>query len=63
MFQLVITACLIATPAKCESVPLPMGDGSGLMECMVAGQLRVAEWKRDHPSYDVRKWRCGLPEA
>ncbi|WGF89500.1 hypothetical protein [Marinivivus vitaminiproducens] len=63
MFELVLTACLIANPAKCERIQLPFAEPSGITQCMFNGQLRAAEWKREHPSYDVRKWRCGLPEA
>lgn len=63
MYELIVLACLIAEPARCEEFPVPFQEPMGIMACMRQGQLHLAEWVADHPRWAVRRWSCGLPRA
>jgi hypothetical protein len=63
MYELLVVACLILQPTRCEEFPVPFLDSMGLTACMHAGQLHLAEWVGEHPDWRVRRWTCGLPRA
>jgi hypothetical protein len=63
MYELLVVACLIVQPTRCEEFPIPFFDAMGLMACMHEGQLHLAEWVAEHPGWRVRRWTCGLPRA
>jgi hypothetical protein len=63
MYELVIIACLIAHPARCEEFVLPVDGAAGIMQCMREGELELARWSADRPDWVIRRWRCGLPRA
>lgn len=63
MYELIVLACLMAQPARCEEFPIPFQEPMGIMGCMRQGQLHLAEWVSEHPNWVVRRWSCGLPRA
>lgn len=63
MYELIVVACLIAQPARCEAFQLPFEQPMGMMQCMVQGQLHLVEWLADRPEWRVERWTCGLPKA
>lgn len=63
MYELIVVACLIAHPAKCETFQVPFQAPIGVMECMREGQFRLVEWLADRPQWRVERWTCGLPKA
>ena len=63
MFQLVVIACLIAHPARCEAFDVRFQEPMGMMQCLFQGQFRIAQWSRTMPGWQVRRWRCELPAA
>lgn len=56
MVSLIVTACLLATPAKCEEFYLP-GEVSP-MQCALFGQQQLAEWSKYHPKWKISGWEC-----
>lgn len=62
MIELVLVACLLREPARCESHQLPT-EPMGLVECMVASQQYLVRWQDEHPTWRVRRWTCGFPRA
>jgi hypothetical protein len=63
MFELIVIACLVAEPDKCERFSLPFQEPMGIMRCMREGQLQIVTWADEHPSWHVRRWVCELPKA
>jgi hypothetical protein len=63
MYELIVVACLIAHPAKCEEFAVPFERPMGVTQCLRQSQLRLAEWVAGHPDWVVRRWICGLPRA
>jgi hypothetical protein len=63
MYELILVACLIAHPTRCEEFPLPFQEPMGAMQCMREGQLYLTEWLAGHPDWVIRRWTCGLPRA
>jgi hypothetical protein len=63
MYELIVVACLVAQPAKCEEFPLPFQQPMAFMECLREGQLYVIEWLQGHSDWVVRRWTCAMPRA
>lgn len=63
MIELVLLACLLKEPSRCEQHYLPTAQTMGMMECVMAGQLHVVQWHAQHPGWVVRRWTCGMPRA
>ena len=51
MYELVVIACLIAQPAKCEEFPMPFQQPMGITECMRESQLHLVEWLAEHSGW------------
>lgn len=62
MVELLLVACLLQDPARCEAHQLQT-DRMSLVECMVTGQQQLARWVEQHPRWRVRRWSCGYPRA
>lgn len=63
MYELVVIACLLAEPAKCEEFYLSFERPTTAMQCLRGGQPRLARWIEQKPDWVIRKWTCGLPRA
>ena len=63
MYELVVVACLIAQPARCEEFPLPFQHPMGITECMRESQLYLVEWLAEHSDWVIRRWSCKIPQA
>ena len=63
MYELVVIACLMAQPARCEEFHLPFQQPMGAVQCMYEAQLHLVKWVQERPEWMVRRWRCGLPRA
>lgn len=63
MIELVLIACLLKDPSRCEQHYIPTAETMGLMECVVTGQFRAVQWHQQHPGWVIRRWRCGAPRA
>jgi hypothetical protein len=63
MIELVLLACLLKEPSRCEQHYLPTAEQMGIMECVVTGQFQIVQWRQEHPDWIVRRWTCGAPRA
>lgn len=63
MIELVLLACLLKDPGRCEQHYLPTAETMGMMECVITGQFQVAQWHGQHPGWVIRRWTCGAPRA
>lgn len=62
MVEIVLSICLIATPANCKDVALTYMAGSITpQQCMFRGQAEIAKYLQGHPKWRVKKWTCGRP--
>ncbi len=62
MIELLLVACLLKDPGRCESRQLPT-EPMSLVECMVTGQHHLVRWAEQNPRWQVRRWSCGYPRA
>ncbi len=62
MIELVLVACLLREPVRCEAHQVPT-EPMSLVECMVTSQQYLVRWQADHPTWSVRRWTCGFPRA
>ena len=64
MVELVVLACLLATPDYCEEFHLPFLRPMAMGECLVqSSTVQVVQWANEHPSWTIKKWTCGAPRA
>jgi hypothetical protein len=63
MYELIVVACLIAHPTKCEEFALPFQRPMGITECMREGQFHLVEWLTGHSGWKIRRWSCVIPRA
>jgi hypothetical protein len=63
VYELIVVACLVAHPAKCEEFPLPFQQPMGMTECMREGQIYLVEWLAGHSDWVIRRWSCAMPRA
>ncbi|HEX2528401.1 MAG TPA: hypothetical protein VHL31_19135 [Geminicoccus sp.] len=60
MIELLIVACLLT--GECKEVRLTYdAQDVSLLTCSLFGQMEAARWQRQHPEWQVRRWRCGVP--
>jgi hypothetical protein len=59
MLDLVIAACL-AISGECRDFHLLYDPRDvSLMMCVAGGQVEIVDWQQSHPSWTVKRWRCG----
>jgi hypothetical protein len=63
MVELVLFACLLKEPTRCETFHLPFEQEMHMVQCMWQSQLQAAQWSGDHPDWTIRKLSCEMPEA
>lgn len=56
MIELVIIACLSASPTQCDTHRIGMGDG--LMGCVMASQASASKWASEHTKHTVKRVVC-----
>lgn len=61
MLELVVTACLMATPDKCKDVAIAQAPaGMTVNACMSQAQMPLAEWAGQNPAYRIKSWTCRI---
>lgn len=63
MVELVLLACLIKDPQRCETFRIPFAQEMQTMQCVWQSQMQVAVWVGNHPDWVVRRVSCEMPEA
>lgn len=60
MFEIIITACLLADPEACTTQRVaPLAHSETQLQCMRSfARLEVVEWQRTNPHCFVKRWRC-----
>jgi len=62
MVDLVLTVCLIASPANCHDEHLYFEQRGGLMQCTFLAPPEIAKWAGGHPKLKVVRWKCMYPD-
>ena len=60
IIDIIFTACLLATPTKCETVRMAQEDYRTPYACAMKAQALVAEYLKDHPQWFVQRYGCGV---
>lgn len=63
MVELVLLACLLKAPDKCETFRVPFDQEMLMPQCVWQSQLKAAAWAADHPDWVIRKFGCKMPET
>jgi hypothetical protein len=63
MVELIVIACLVAEPARCEEFHVPFHDQVHMVQCVWQSQIFAARWSQEHPGWIIKKVTCGLPRA
>lgn len=58
MYEVLIVACLIASPADCKTFDVSLHHYETLHQCSVMAQLNVVEWASHEPDWQIRRWIC-----
>jgi hypothetical protein len=56
MIDLIIVACLLASPAECRDHIVT--DVGSVPTCQFSSMLTVAKWAGDHPRWQVKRFQC-----
>lgn len=56
MVTLIVTACLLATPAKCDTYYIP-GEYSPI-QCALFAQQSLVEWQKYNKHLKIKSWKC-----
>jgi hypothetical protein len=59
MIELVIIACLAASPSTCQEVRQP-SENPTVIGCMIDAQRQAVAWLSDHPKWALSRSRCEL---
>lgn len=60
MLELILTACLLASPDTCKDVRLTIIEQRSVtpQQCFQYGQLELVKWIESNPTWKVTKWKC-----
>lgn len=58
MYEVLIVACLVASPIDCKKFEVPLHHYETLHQCSVMAQLNVVEWASQEPEWRVRRFSC-----
>lgn len=56
--EILLLACLIASPGTCRTERIGFDDAAPPPACTLRGQSVVATWSESHPKWRVERWRC-----
>jgi len=63
MVELVLVACLLKEPQRCDTFRLPFAEEMPLPQCVWQSQMKAAHWAGAHPEWVIRKMSCERPRA
>lgn len=58
MYELVITACLIAAPAQCTTFELTLTRYDNLDQCARRSTVDLVRWADRKPQWRISRWTC-----
>lgn len=60
MIEIVFAACMIDQPSRCRDFHLNFdAQQVSAQQCMMGGQVAMAQWAGEHPNWAIKNWRCG----
>ena len=59
--EVLVTVCLVASPAKCTDIKFRKNGNLTPFQCMHYGQMEIQKYLKDKPGLFVKKWTCGRP--
>ncbi|WP_162901350.1 hypothetical protein [Breoghania sp. L-A4] len=63
LYEVLITVCLIANPAHCRQVPVPVKLYASIRECSAHAQVDALRWAERKPGWRIAGWTCAPPSA
>lgn len=61
MIELVFAVCMVDQPSRCKDVHLNFAaEQVTANQCMMNGQIAMAQWIGEHPNWQIKNWRCGI---
>ena len=63
MYELVVIACLVSQPAKCEEFYLPFQQATDALHCALEAEFQLVHWAAERPEWQIRRWTCSVPRA
>jgi hypothetical protein len=59
MFAIFLSACLLRDPTVCREFKIESDVDNSSMGCLVRAPLQFGFWTREHPGWQIARWRCG----
>lgn len=57
MIELMFVACLATAPEECSERSLLFTDVTPMM-CLMGAQPELAKWVNQHPTYEIKSFKC-----
>jgi hypothetical protein len=62
MIELIVLACLISDPSRCQDVALKYShEATSMRECAMSSQIETARWSGDNPDWQIKRMSCVRP--
>lgn len=59
ILQLIFSVCSIVEGAACRELPpIPLKEGTTMMQCLIGSQVEGAKWIAAHPNEQITKIAC-----
>jgi hypothetical protein len=63
MYELIVIACLVSQPAKCEEFYVPFQQSTDAVRCAQDAEYQLVQWAAERPEWQIRRWTCAVPKA
>jgi hypothetical protein len=63
MYELIVIACLVSQPVKCEEFYIPFQQATDALHCAQDAEFQLVQWAAERPEWQIRRWTCGTPKA
>jgi hypothetical protein len=61
LVDLIVLACMLASPGTCHEYHLLIQSGGSLRTCTMRAEPYLAQWIAEHPYLRVARWHCAWP--
>lgn len=58
MMTIILSACLIADPSRCQDFRVPITVDMDPIHCTMRAPPYFAQWIEEHPAWRVVRWKC-----
>jgi hypothetical protein len=63
MYQLIVIACLLNQPTKCQDFYIPFEQATDALQCAQEAEFQLVRWAAERPEWQIRRWTCTVPKA